>query len=323
MSSWITSCGAAALTLALASCASVTPAPLPAPAPSSPVNFTSAATQTEVSLVSTSDVQDVLSELNLGLSPLTVQAEGCRAIDTSGSELSATGRPVDSDDDGVPNLLKWTLTSCSRDREVLSGSRSLRDPNAESTLAGSFEEQADLTLTRTRRDGTQRQATRAAQTSATLEGRTHLTLRRTSTEQVSDTGVKDRSASWKSDMTFDFTADQGFTIDRRQAAVPGTLNLSGTRVWSVTGAETKTLYLKVSTPTPLHTNPECAADDERLGRLGIDSGVLLTQAYSDEAMTQLVGEASVTFSGCAAQIEGREHEEPKPAPKPGEPEQPK
>lgn len=298
---------AAGLTLALtlAACGSAsTPAATTDPAP-----LGSAETVNEIGGSVASDTEQLLASLTDGgtASPLSVgdQATGCRTADPAASSLNPAGKPLDSDNDGVPDLVTWIYTGCTRAGTTLNGRSRLSDPNSDPALAGSFLEQPmGLSFAYTRADGTVRTVTKNGSSTGTLTGRSSLNIVRDLTETTTDTLHPTRQATWKNGVTVQFTAAPGASIDRRSALPAGTVSVNGPREWHVTdGGVQVDRYLTIATTTPLAYDPTCDSTADRIfGTSHARSGAFNVLVYSDAARTALKKTITVTYTDCAVAV---------------------
>lgn len=294
------------LILSLAACGSVgTPPSVSA----DPAPLSSADTTSELGGAVASDVEQTLSSLSdtaaFGSQSLDSQANACRAADPASSLLDPAGRPLDSDTDGIPDRVVWLYTSCQRGGAVLNGSSLLSDPNADPTVAGSFVEQPrNLALSYTRADGSVRTETRNGSSTGTLTGRSSLNIARDITETISDTLHASRLATWKNQVTVQFTAAAGQTIDRRHALPAGTVSVNGPREWHVSdGTRQADRYLTIVTTAPLAFDPTCNSMADRIfGSSHARSGSFNVLVYGDAARTVLNKTVTVTYQDCAPTI---------------------
>lgn len=292
------------LTLILAACGSTS-----LPVVTDPAPLTSADTVNEIGGSVASDTEQLLASLS-DIGPLgiqSVQATGCRVADPAASALTAAGKPVDTDTDGVPDNVTWIHTACMRAGASVSGRTQLSDPNSDAALAGSFISQdTDLAFTTTRADGTVRTVTRNGGSTGTVTTRSSLNIVRNVTETTSDTLHPTRAATWQNRVTVRYTAAPGGSIDRRSALPAGTVSVDGPREWHVTDGDRQIdRYLTVTTTTPLAYDPTCSTTAERIfGSSHARSGAFNVLVYSDAARTQLKKTVTVSYTDCAPTITG-------------------
>lgn len=270
-------------------------------------DLTAAQQSSEVAASVSNDVEQTLASLTDAgaLSGLSAQGLPCRTADPATSTLNSNGKPVDSDQDGVPDNVTWVLNNCVIGGASVSGKRHISDPSSNADLAGSYlDEPQGLTYVYVRADGHARTVVSNGSSVVTVSNRTHMNIVRSLSERSTDSSTPAREATWINQVTVEFTAAPGQTIDRRKPLPAGTVSVNGPREWHViNGTQTLDRYLTIQTTSPLSIDPTCNSTPRGIfASSHAVSGAFNVLVYQDSARTQLEKTVTVTYQNCTMTI---------------------
>lgn len=263
-------------------------------------------TQTELGGAVASDIEQTLATLS-DTGPLAALGL-CRTADPASSKLGPDGKPLDTDQDSVPDNVTWIHANCQRGGLTVGGRTTLSDPTPDTALAGSFIDTShDLSLSYTRADSTVRTALRNGTSSGTLRNHADLTIVRNVTETVTDTAHPARQATWNNRVTVQYTAAPGQRVNRRAALPAGTVAVNGPREWHVSnGAQHVDRFLQIVTTTPIAFDPTCHSQADRIfGSSHARSGAFQVLVYAEAAHATLQKTITVTYADCVPTITTR------------------